>query len=158
MFDHTNPYALRTVIVEGITHYFVSFIDGQAVQRETEVSRPVYLEFLRFVKTERNLRRWDERHIEQSDLTEEMLNERALYKPDTVEEAVFDSWRDEHLRSAIRSLPETQRRRFILYHEFGLTYEQIAKMEGCSGTSAFKAVHRAEAKIKEKIKIFENQG
>jgi len=70
MFDNTNPYTLRTETVEGIIRYFISFTDGQAVYREIEVSRPVYLEFLRFVKTERNLRRWDERHSEQSDLTD----------------------------------------------------------------------------------------
>ena len=58
MFDNTNPYALRTEIVEGITRYYVTFTDGQAVQRETEVSRPVYIEFLRFIRIERNLRRW----------------------------------------------------------------------------------------------------
>ncbi|MGI6176338.1 MAG: hypothetical protein ACOYJC_09355 [Christensenellales bacterium] len=57
MFDNENPYTLRTEVVEGITHYYVSFQDGQAIMRETEVSRPVYLEFLRFVKHERNLRR-----------------------------------------------------------------------------------------------------
>jgi hypothetical protein len=57
MFDNTNQYTLRTEIHEGITRYYVSFADGQTVHRETEVSRPVYLEFLRFVKTERNLRR-----------------------------------------------------------------------------------------------------
>jgi hypothetical protein len=64
MFDNTNPYTLRTEVVGGITRYYVAFTDGQAVLRETEVSRPVYLEFLRFVKVERNLRRFDERHIE----------------------------------------------------------------------------------------------
>jgi hypothetical protein len=34
MFDNTNPYTLRTEIVEGITHYYVSFSDGQAIPRE----------------------------------------------------------------------------------------------------------------------------
>jgi len=42
MFDNTNPYTLRTEIIEGIMHYYVSFKDGQAIPRETEVSRPVY--------------------------------------------------------------------------------------------------------------------
>ena len=65
MFDNSNPYTLRTEVSGGITRYYVSFTDGQAIHRETEVSRPVYLEFLRFVKIERSLRRWDERHIEQ---------------------------------------------------------------------------------------------
>ncbi|HCC34741.1 MAG TPA: RNA polymerase [Ruminococcaceae bacterium] len=154
MFDYSNPYTLRTEVTEGIMHYYVSFKDGQAVLRETEVSRPVYLEFCRFVKQERNLRRWDERHTEQSDLTDESLYSRALNPPKSVEETVFDSQRDERLRQAIEDLPEVQRRRFILYHEFGLTYEQIAEMEGCSKVSAFRSVNRAKEKIKEAIKNF----
>jgi len=156
MFDNANPYTLRTEIVEGIMHYYVSFKDGQAVLRETEVSRPVYLEFLRFVKQERNLRRWDERHTEQSDLSDETLYNRASNPPKSVEETVFDSQRDERLRRAIAELPEIQRRRFVLYHEFGMTYEQIAEMEGRHKTSICESVLGAEKKIKEKIKNFEN--
>jgi RNA polymerase sigma-70 factor (ECF subfamily) len=158
MFDNTNHYTLRTEIAGGITRYYVSFADGQAFHRETEVSRPVYLEFLRFVKTERNLRRWDERHIEQSDLTDETLCRRALNPPKSVEETIFDSQRDEHLRRAVAKLTEIQRRRFVLYHEFGLTYEQIGKMEGCSVTSVFRAINRSEQKIRDAMKLFENEG
>jgi len=79
------------------------------------VSRPVYLEFLRFVKVERNLRRWDERHTEQSDLTDETLHDRALYPQKSVEETAFDSLQNEQLRQAVQELPEIQRRRFVLY-------------------------------------------
>ncbi|MDR1184195.1 MAG: sigma-70 family RNA polymerase sigma factor [Coriobacteriales bacterium] len=154
VFDNTNPYTLRTECAEGITHYYISFTDGQANHRETEVSRPVYLEFCRFVKQERNLRRWDERHTEYSELTEETLMRRSLRPPKGVEEAVFDGQRDKRLRQAIEELPELQRRRFVLYHEFGLTYGQIAQMEGCSKMSAKRAVDRAEEKIREELKNF----
>jgi len=154
MFDNTNPYILRTEIIDGITHYFVSFKDGQAVQHETEVSRPVYLEFCRFVKRERNLRRSDERHIEQSDLTDETLYNRAACPPKAVDETVFDSLRNEQLRQAIAELPKIQRRRFVLHHEFGLTYEQIAKMEGCKRQPVTRSVERAEEKIREVMKNF----
>lgn len=151
MFDNSNPYTLRTEEVEGFTRYYVSFMDGQAVLRETEVSRPVYLEFCRFIKHERNLRRWDERHTEQSELTDETLHNRTLHLPKSVEEAVFDSQRNEWLHKAIAVLPEIQRRRFILHHEFGLTYKQIAEMEGCSTRAIEYSVSIAKEKIK---KIF----
>ena len=152
MFDNTNPYTLRTEIVEGITHYYVSFTDGEAIPRETEVSRPVYLEFCRFVKRERNLRRSDERHIEQSDLTDETLYNRALQQPKSVEESVFDGLRDERLRQAIAELPGIQRRRFVLHHEFGLTYEQIAEMEGCTKMPVKRSIDRATERIREELK------
>lgn len=149
MFGNTNPYTLRTEVVGGITHYYVSFQDGQVIMRETEVSRPVYLEFLRFTKHERNLRRWDERHTEQSELTDEMLYNRALHPPKSVEEMVFDSQHNKRLRKASAELPVVQRRRFILYHEFGLTYGQIAEMEGCSFQAVAKSIKAAGNKIKE---------
>ncbi len=154
MFDTTNPYTLRTDESEGITRYYISFADGEGNQRETEVSRPVYLEFLRFIRTERKLHRWDERHTDSSELTDEELYNLASDKPKSVEETVFDSLRNEKLRLAIQSLPETQRRRFVLYHEFGLTYEQIAEMEGCKRQPVMRSVMRAEEKIKGEIKIF----
>ncbi|MDR1002092.1 MAG: sigma-70 family RNA polymerase sigma factor [Oscillospiraceae bacterium] len=152
MFDNISPYTLLTEIAEGIMHYYVSFMDGQAIPRETEVSRPIYLEFLRFVKRERNLRRSDERHIEQSDLTDETLYARAAATPKSVEDVVFDSLRNEYLHQVVAELPEIQRRRFILYHEFGLTYDQIAEMEGCTFQAVAKSVKAAEGTIK---KLFE---
>ena len=158
MFDNTNPYALRTGTVEGVTRYYVSFSDGHGVHRETEVSRPVYLEFLRFVKNERNLRRWDERHLERSDLTEEILYDRALIPPKSLDEMIVDRSRNKELLLAIWRLPEIQRRRFVLHHEFGLTYGQIAKIEGCHFTSVGLAVLRAEEKIRKKLINFKNQG
>ncbi|MDF1494534.1 RNA polymerase sigma factor [Caproiciproducens sp. CPB-2] len=148
MFDNTNPYTLRTEVVGGITRYYVAFMDGQAVLRETEVPRPVYLEFLRFVKVERNFRRSDERHIEQSELTDETLYNRATHPPKSVEETAFDSLQNERLRKAIAELSEVQRRRFVLYHEFGLTHEQIAKMEDCTFQAVAKSVKAAESVIK----------
>ena len=154
MFDNTNSYTLRKETIQGITYYYVSFKDGQAIPQETEVSLDVYLEFCRFVKKERNLRRSDERHMEQSDLTEKTLYNRALRPSKGVEEAVFDSLRDEQLRRAIAELPEIQRRRFVLYHEFGFSYEQIARIEGCKRQSVTRSIESAEEKIREKIKNF----
>lgn len=148
MFDNKNHYTLRTEVVEGIERYYVSFVDGQAKQKEIEVSRLVYSEFQSFVKIERNLRRWDERHTEQSDLTDATLNMRAFYPQKSVEDTTFDSLRNEQLRQAIQQLSEIQRRRFVLYHEFGLTYEQIAVMDGCKKQSVCESVLLAEDKVK----------
>ena len=148
MFDNANQYTIRTEIVEGITHYYLSFTDHQIILQDIEISRPIYLEFLRFTKVERNLQRWDERHKEQSDLTEETLYSRVLFPPKNVEETVFDSLLNEQLYLAIQKLPNIQRRRFILYHEFGLTYERIAMMEGCSFQAVAASVKAAKILMK----------
>ena len=150
MFDKYNPYSLHTETIEGITRYFVSFADGEKIHREIEVSRPVYLAFLRFAKDERNLRRSDERHIEPDDLTDETLYERAFSQPKSVEAEIIDKIRNERLRLAIGNLPEIQRRRFVLHYELGLSYEQIAQIEGCKKVAIKYSIDRA----KEKIKIF----
>jgi len=152
MFDNKNHYTLHTEIIESITHYYVSFVDGEAIHREIEVSHHVYLEFWGFVKTERNLRRWNERHTEQSELTDETLYKRALNPPKDLEDMFLDSLQNEHLRLAIQELPEIQRRRFILYHEFGFTYEQIAEMDGCTKRAVKFSVDLAKEKIKENLK------
>ena len=154
MFNNENPYTLRTEIVEGITHYYVSFTDGQAVHRETEVSRLVYLEFRCFAKKERNLRRWDERHIEQSELSDETLYNQAVHKPKNLEETVFDNLWNKQIQMAIRQLPEIQRRRFILYYEYGLTYEQIAEMENCSKVAVKYTIDKARTIILKKFESF----
>ena len=70
MFDNTNPYTIRFEETDGRKRYFVAFTDGQGNFRETEVSKAVYMEFCHFIKRERNLRRSDERHLEQSELPE----------------------------------------------------------------------------------------
>ena len=151
MFDNSCIYTLRTEDVEGIMRYYVSFSDGQAIPRETEVSRPVYLEFLRFVKIECSLNHWNERYREYSELTDETLHRRALRPPKSVEDTTHDILRNEQLRTAVDNLPAIQRRRFVLRHEFGLTYEQIAKMEGCTFQAVAKTVKAAEATVKKFI-------
>ena len=154
MFDNTNPYTIRIEETNGQKRYFVAFIDGQAIFREVEVSYEVYIQFCRFVKCERNLRRSDERHLEQSELTEETLCRRALHKPKPIDEAVNDKIRSEQLDKAIMELPEIQRRRFMLHFDLGLTYEQIGAMEGCTKMPIKRSIDRAIEKIRLALKNF----
>ena len=151
MFDNTNHYALRTEVSEGIERYYVAFKDGQGVQNETEVSRPVYLEFRRFVKRERNLRRSDERHSEQSEISEAKLHERTLHTEKSLEELVHENMLREQLQRILNELPEIQKRRFRLYRELGMTFQQIADMEGCTKRAVKFSVDLAEEKIKAKL-------
>ena len=153
LFEKT--YTLRTESAEGIARYYISFNDGEKRCHEIEVSRPVYREFERFVRVERNLTRWDERHREQSEVWDETLNKRALYPPDSLEDTVFDCLRNEQLRLAIQQLSETQRRRFVLHHEFGLTYGQIAKMEDCQKAAVSESVQQAKTEIRKIIYQFD---
>jgi RNA polymerase sigma-70 factor (ECF subfamily) len=146
MFDN-NSYDLRTEIVKGVTKYFVSFRDGQDIKQDTEVSYLVYLEFLNFVKIERNLKRWTERRLDFTEITDESLYKQVLHPPKSVEETVHDNLLYEQLYEALENLPETQRRRFVLYYEFGFNYREIAELEGCTKQSVQITVSRAKKKI-----------
>lgn len=154
MFDNTNPYSIRMEETDGLTHYYAAFTDGQGIFREVEISCEVYQQFCSFVKRERNLRRSDERHLEQSELTEETLCRRAVHNPKPIEEALSDKIRKEQIEQVIAELPEIQRRRLQLYFEYGLTYEQIGQMEGCSKMPVKRSIDRALEKIRGKIKDF----
>jgi len=147
-----DTYALRTEVTGGISRYFVCFKDGQGVFHEIEVSPHVYSAFCQFVKIERNLRRSDERHIEQSDLSDELLNKRAVHPQKSIEDIIADVEWANALQSAIAELSETQRRRFVLYYYSELTYEQIAEMEGCSHVAVMHSLEKAKAAIEKRIK------
>jgi len=153
MINNTDKYTLRTKFSEGITHYYVSFRDGEGIIHEIEVSRPVYLEIRRFGQQERNFRCSDERYKEQSALTDAKLNERTLRPQKSVERIVQDNLQSRYLQQIISELPETQRRRLELYHEFGLTFQQIADMEGCSKRAVKFSLDLAEAKIKNNLRL-----
>ncbi|MEG2117696.1 MAG: sigma-70 family RNA polymerase sigma factor [Clostridia bacterium] len=112
-----------------------------------------FLEFCRFTKKERNLRRSDERHNERSELSDEALYERAFNKPDSIEKIVTDDLRAEMLNLAISKLTQSQRHRFFLYYDSHLTYEQIAKIESCSFQAVAKSIKSAEKSI---ISVFKN--
>jgi DNA-directed RNA polymerase specialized sigma24 family protein len=59
------------------------------------------------------------------------------------------------LQAALPLLSETQRRRFLLCHEYGLKCEQIAVIEGCSTQAAAKAISTAKEQLK---KYFSDEG
>ncbi|MFR2018387.1 MAG: sigma-70 family RNA polymerase sigma factor [Eubacterium sp.] len=89
-----------------------------------------------------------DRHYEHSELTEVTLYDRAFVLPESVEDAVLRNMRYEALHNAINKLPETQRRRLILYYFNGLTYSQIAEMEGCKYQTVQDSIYAALNNLK----------
>jgi len=153
--NYENTYTLRTEEIAGITHYFARFKDGADVVQEVEISRDIYAALKQSVTKEESQARSDRRRIEQSDLTDAELYTRATHKPKSVEEEVVDDWQSERLAQAIAELPETMRRRFILYHDHGLTLKQIGEAEGCAFQVVARSIKAAEDKVK---KFLREQG
>ena len=145
--DKHNPYTL--MIVEG--RYYLSFKDGRGVMQNIEIDKVLYDLFNRFELEDISYLNRVSRHIEHSELTERSLNDRAFYKEESLEEIVSRSMEYEQLHKAISKLPETQKRRLLLYFFGELTYEQIAGFEGCTKRAVKFSIDLAIEKLK---KIF----
>ena len=145
MFDNTNPYKLTV-------RYYASFSDSQGVEREVEISEDIYTAFQEFKKTERNLRRFDERHEDALIEFEEALLRNINPAGKSTEDTVCENERSELLRHAIDTLTDIQRRRFLLHYEFDLTYTQIAHVEGCTFQAVAKSIASAIIFLKKILK------
>ena len=146
--DKYNPYTLT----KKEDKHFLSFRDGQGVLRELQITKELFEVLNRFELDDLSiLNEWD-RHYEYSELTEASLNDRAAMLPESVEETVFRNLRYEALYKAMEQLPETQRRRLVLYYFAGLIYAQIADKEGCKYQTVQESIYAALKKLKKLLK------
>ena len=154
MAYRVKTYTLREETAQSGTRYFISFKDGHGGYHELEVSEQFFIEFRQMERRNRNLLQWDERHREFSEIYDETLNRRALRLPKAVDELIIEEEQAELLRKAIAALPEIQRRRFLLYHEYDLNYYQIGAMEHCTPQAVRRSVIIAREKIKAQMKNY----
>lgn len=142
--DKYNPYK----ICENNGRYYLSFKDGQGVRHEMEIQKNLFDMLNRFELDDLSiLNKWD-RHIEHFEQTEQSLNRRACAKAESVEDTVLRNIEYEQLHQAISMLTETQQRRLKLYYFQGLTYKQIAEIEGCSAAAVASSISVAIEKIR----------
>lgn len=87
-------------------------------------------------------------HMEQSEIWEPKLNERALDVQESVEDIVMRNLQNEKVHRAIGMLPEVQKRRIKMYFFDGMTYEEIAARENCKHPAVVKSVKAALEKLK----------
>ena len=149
--DKYNPYTIGTT--EDGRHW-LTFSDGQGNRRHFEISAAVFTLFDSFELDDLSYLNEVDRHYEHSELTEASLYDRAVNRPATVEESALQSMEYAQLHRAISELPEIQKRRLILYYFQGLTYEQIAGMEGCTKRAVKFSVDIAVEKLKKFFKNF----
>lgn len=149
--DKYNPYTIGTT---GDGRHWLTFSDGQRNRHHLEIDAAVFALFDSFELDDLSYLNEVDRHYEQSELTEASLYDRAVYRPETVEESALQSMEYAQLHRAISELPEIQKRRLILYYFQGLTYEQIAEMEGCTKRAVKFSVDIAVEKLKKFFKNF----
>lgn len=149
--DKFNPYT----ICEKDGKYYLSFRDGQGIFQKLEIDKVLYDTFNHFELDDLSHLNVVDRHLEHSEIWENTLNERAFYQPESVEDIVFRNIQIEDLHRAIWMLPDTQRRRLILYYFKGMTYEQIAKVEGCTKMPVKRSIDGAISHLRKFLKKFD---
>lgn len=146
--DKYNPYTLTKIKDKHI----LSFRDGQGVLQEITIDRELFELLDRFELDDLSFLNEVDRHYEHSELTEISLYNRATALPESVEDAVLRNLQYEALYNAIWKLPEAQRRRLIFYYFGGLTYAQIADMEGCKYQTVQESIYAALKNLKSFLK------
>ena len=147
--DKDNPYEIFSVGIETETpKYYVSFIDGLGDKHCIEIEKELFALLDRFELDDLSFLNEVDRHYEHSELDEVSLERRALNKPLSIEETVIQEIRNKELHIAIDTLPEKQRKRLKLYYFENLTYEKIAKLEGCKYQTIQESICAALKKIK----------
>ena len=110
--------------------YYVRFSDSNHVIQEAKVTKNQFAAFLKSVAQAKKEKNEQDRHIEQSELTEATLQRRMTNKPLSLDERLIADIENERLRQAIKKLPELSQKRIYLYFYEQMTLEQIARIEG----------------------------
>lgn len=146
--DQANPYHIFTVGIESADpHFYLSFIDSQGVKICMEINRELFSQLNQFELEDLSYLNQIDNHYEHSELTEATLERRMAHYQESLEERAIRMDCYERLHAAIEKLPEGQRRRLRLYYFGGLTYEEIAKIDGCSFQAVAKSIAAGERRL-----------
>lgn len=65
------------------------------------------------------------------------------------EDQILAAFESKNLKSALTQIPDKQRRRFLLYHEYGMSSSAIAEIEGCSERSIQYSLNLAKRNLRD---------
>lgn len=148
-----NPYTIYTTGSDtGHPKYILEFSDGQKRPQRLEIDQALYELFDQFELEDKRFLNEVDRHYEHIDLTEAEIEHRAAFPKESLEEEIGRVLLYEELHKAIARLPDTQRRRLVLYYFQQLTYEQIAEMEGSRYQSVQESILSAIKKLRKFFK------
>ncbi len=154
MANFMNGYSLEKIKGKNKDRYFVSFTDGYGEFQRLEINEDIYSALFELNKTDRNLTRSDERNLEHSELTDATLSRRSFEKPKGIEELILEKEMKKLFWKAIGELPNVQRKRLLLYYDYGFSLKEIAFRENCSIRAVKYSIDIAKKKLEEKIKKF----
>ncbi|BDF70182.1 hypothetical protein CE91St41_25910 [Oscillospiraceae bacterium] len=126
-------------------------INGQALSVEVSVEVYEYLD--RADHKEENLSHEQRRHWDIREFDEYIVATEGRTYQETPEQYVCRRETLDELLSMLENCTATQRRRFLLYALDGLSFEQIARLDGCSRSSVQSAIEGVRKKLKKLLKL-----
>lgn len=153
MANFMNDYSLEIIRGKNKDKYFVSFTDGYGDFQRLEINKDIYEALFDLNKRDRNLTRLDERNLEHSELTDETLIKRSFKREKGIEELILEKEMKKLFWQAIGELPEIQRKRLLLYYDYGFSLKEIGKIENCSIRAVKYSIDIAKKKLEKNKKI-----
>ena len=140
----SEEYEIFICNSENTEKYYISFKDVNGLFNEIEISEQVYFEFLKSFR-DMNNHQWNSwYHSTITGLHDNMILSMSI---PSVDDIVIRRELVETTKKVVASLPTKQRRRFILYYEYGFTYGEIAAAEKCSIVSVERTVLKAKRSV-----------
>ena len=144
-----NPYLLAHDNASNT--YSIKFIDGRGKNNEVDVQVEVFEMFDYFELEDKSQMNEYDRHIEHFEINENVLYCRMKNPPEPLNDSIINKIIINDLREALKSLPEIQRRRLMLYYFEDKTLEKIAQIEGCSKVAVKYSIDIALTKLKKMV-------
>lgn len=141
-----NPYQLLREEKTG--KCYVRFRDVHGIVHMVGVSQEVYDAFNQFELDDLSYLNEVSRHHARESLEEAEAGMAAGRIGEQLEAVWLRNIIRDELESALRKLPERQRRRLLLHDMVGLTYQEIARMEHCSPQAAARSAEAARKKVR----------
>ena len=141
--------------VESEDKYYISFIDSVNQECRIEIDQEIFYAYLKSKKNYVKIKNETNRHLEQSELTDEEIYNRALETEDSVEDTVMKNIEKEQIQQALKELTEVQHRRIELHIVNEITIRDIAQLEKVQKSQIQKSLKLGLKKIK---KILEDRG
>lgn len=138
--------------VESEDKYYISFLDSAKQNCRIEIEKEIFDVYMKSKKSYIKIKNETSRHLEQKDLTEEEIYNRAYLPKRSLEDEVIKKLDSEKMRLALKELTETQYRRIDLHIVNEISIRDVAKIENVQMRQIQKSLRLSAKKIK---KFFE---
>lgn len=139
--------------LENENKYYISFIDSAKQNCRIEIDKEIFDTYMNSKKAYIKIKNEASRFLEQSELTEEDIYNRAKFKGKNTEEVFMDNMEKEKIKQAKEKLTDTQIRRLELHIIDEITIRDLAKLEKVRKNQIEKSIQLGIKKFK---KFFED--